>query len=197
MRWLTGGSFTILACTVVVGCAGVPGRPTSQQADRVQSADAVTPGQSADGTTAGSAQEPGTQPTSPAPQIPSPRVPPRSTKLPGVPGSPITYDNTLLGASPESAKESIEGEIGGKCGPDLCGVRVVTRPRGSEGCVSEISPMPVDPGGTVTVYHGPQCAEQRGELPAEQLPTEEPRTTPETEAETPPETPGTTGGGGG
>jgi hypothetical protein len=122
-----------------------------------------------------------------------------------VPGSPIKYDNTLFGAAPEVARDSIEREIGEKCGPGLCGVRVVTTPRGSEGCISEISPMPVHPGGTVTVYHGPQCAEQRGEVltgepSTEDPPTGEPGPTPENTPDpipepTPEASPGTTGSG--
>jgi hypothetical protein len=100
-------------------------------------------------------------------------APTEETDLPGVPGSPIDYDNTLFLAGPDGAKAGIERELGEKCGPDRCGVTVVIEQRGEGNCVTEISPRPVDPGGTVTVYVGPgQCEEQ----PEETEPPTDPTT---------------------
>ncbi|WP_410655016.1 hypothetical protein [Amycolatopsis sp. lyj-112] len=69
---------------------------------------------------------------------------------PGVPGSPITYDHTRLGASPPIAKSDIEDDIRRGC-PDgsLCGVKVVINGLGE--CISTITHSPVKPGGTVTI----------------------------------------------
>lgn len=175
MRWLAAGSSTILICAVALGCADEPGEPVSGQVGTIQSTGSAAPGEP-------EAESGVAEPVPPAPPVPTGRVTTKRTALPGVPGSPIRYDSTLLGASPEVAKSSIEAELAAQCGPDLCGVRVVLRPRGTEGCISEISPMPVDPGGTVTVHHGPQCAEQRGEtLPEDTRPedTQQENTQPE------------------
>ncbi|EMD28718.1 hypothetical protein [Amycolatopsis azurea] len=68
---------------------------------------------------------------------------------PGVPGSPIIYDHTRLGAAPETAKSDIEGDIRKVCGPKLCGVKVVISGKGD--CTASITLSPVKPGGTVTV----------------------------------------------
>ncbi|WP_037306372.1 hypothetical protein [Amycolatopsis orientalis] len=68
---------------------------------------------------------------------------------PGVPGSPIVYDHTRLGASPPIARSEIEGDIRKVCGPKLCGVKVVIT--GSGECISSITHSPVKPGGTVTI----------------------------------------------
>jgi hypothetical protein len=97
-------------------------------------------------------------------------------EAPGVPGSPIPYDNTLFNAGPDLAKQSIERQIAEQCGPDLCGVRVDIEQRGDGDCITEISPRPVQPGGTVTIYAGgSEC--DNGELePEPELPSEEPPT---------------------
>ncbi|WP_414937770.1 hypothetical protein [Amycolatopsis sp. cmx-11-51] len=68
---------------------------------------------------------------------------------PGVPGSPIIYDHTRLGAAPETAKSAIEGDIRKVCGPRLCGVRVIVVGEGE--CTASITRSPVKPGGTVTI----------------------------------------------
>ncbi|MEV6910152.1 hypothetical protein [Amycolatopsis sp. NPDC051071] len=69
---------------------------------------------------------------------------------PGVPGSPIIYDHTRLGASPAIAKAEIEGDIRNGCpGHGLCGVKVVIT--GSGECITSITHSPVKPGGTVTI----------------------------------------------
>ncbi|MCE7000231.1 hypothetical protein LZG04_36265 [Saccharothrix sp. S26] len=204
MRWLTGGTFTILACTVAVGCAAVPGQPTGQRAGEVRSAEPTTsehtghetPGRPGDGS--------GTRPEPSQPQIPSPRVPPGSANPPGVPGSPIKYDTTqLLGTGAEETKSTIEERIRGNrgCDRDLCGVTVTIAPRAGGNCVDEISPgappdggpASVQPGGTVRIFRGRPCF---GETTGETTTSSE-GTTPvhPTSATTPEPTTGTTGGG--
>lgn len=75
-----------------------------------------------------------------------------------MPGSPIRYDPSRLAQGPEEKKRTIEDQLREQCGPSRCHIEVVTKLRGSTGCISEISPNPVDRGGTVTIYHGPQCS---------------------------------------
>ncbi|TQM78280.1 hypothetical protein FHX81_0542 [Saccharothrix saharensis] len=148
MRWFTGETFTVLACTVAAGCAALPGQPTRQRADEVPSAEPTTSEHSAHGTPGRSGEGSATRPGTPEPQIPTPRVPQGSANPPGVPGSPIKYDTTeLVGAGVEETKETIEGRIRGNrgCDRDLCGVTVVV-PRVGGNCVSEISPG-APPGG--------------------------------------------------
>ncbi|KZB79458.1 hypothetical protein [Amycolatopsis regifaucium] len=72
---------------------------------------------------------------------------------PGVPGSPIEYDHTRIGAEPKIAKSDIEGDIRKACGPGLCGVKVVITGKGD--CTAHITPSPVKPGGRVTVTAAP------------------------------------------
>ncbi|MFJ6673774.1 hypothetical protein ACIQMJ_21925 [Actinosynnema sp. NPDC091369] len=182
----------------------MPGTPTSQQGEGNRPADSTTP----EHPTHGTAHAPGTQPVPPQPQIPSPRVPPRTTDaLPGVPGSPIKYDTTeLLGTDAAGTKATIEERIRGNrgCDRDLCGVTVVVTPRPGGKCVSEISPggppgggpASVQPGGTVRVYQGTPCfGETIGETTSSEGATPvhpTPEVTPES---TPEPTTGTTGSG--
>ncbi|WP_410604636.1 hypothetical protein [Amycolatopsis sp. lyj-90] len=71
------------------------------------------------------------------------------SKPPGVPGSPIIYDHTRLGAAPAIAQSDIQGDIRKACGPGLCGVKVVVVGEGE--CTASITHSPVKPGGTVTI----------------------------------------------
>ncbi|MFE9749895.1 hypothetical protein ACFYOT_33700 [Saccharothrix saharensis] len=202
MRWLTGGTFTILACTVVVGCTAVPGQPTRQRADEVRSAEPTTSEHSGHATPGQPEEGSGTRPATPEPQIPTPRVPRGSADPPGVPGSPINYDTTqLIGVGAEETKASIEERIRGNrgCDRDLCGVTVLVVPRAGGNCVSEISPgappgggpASVQPGGTVRIYRGTPCF---GETTEDTTSPEEtaPLPTPEPTSEA---TTGTTGSG--
>ncbi|MFD0203630.1 MULTISPECIES: hypothetical protein [Saccharothrix] len=221
MRWLTGGSSAIVVCAVVVGCAGVPGRPTAQRVDAVQSTGSVPPGRTAVDTpggtpgepSGGTPQQPGTRPEPPVSHHTTPYVPPRKTDLPGVPGSPITYDVTeLVGLEAEVVRQGVAADLrAANCGADLCGIRIVTSPPGSRDCVESVSPPPVYPGGTVTIHLGARCFgettpdevppdEVPPELPVDPTPDPVPETaTPETatpETATPETaTPGTTGSG--
>jgi hypothetical protein len=79
---------------------------------------------------------------------------PEVTDLPGVPGSPIEYDSTLLGNIATDVQQSIEGELAGKCGPDRCGVRVEISYRGDGICATKIAPDPVRPQETITIDAG-------------------------------------------
>ncbi|WP_181775271.1 hypothetical protein [Amycolatopsis pittospori] len=97
---------------------------------------------------------------------------------PGVPGSPIVYDHTRLGASPPIAKSDIEGDIRKACGADLCGVKVVIT--GSGECVSSITRSPVEPGGTVTI----KAVECKPEVTEETTTSESPASTSEQPTET-------------
>ncbi len=98
------------------------------------------------------------------------------SKPPGVPGSPIIYDHTRLGAAPKTAKSEIEGDIREVCGPKLCGVKVVIV--GSGECTASITRPPVKPGGTVTIK-AKACA------PEETTTSESPASSSEPPAETP------------
>ena len=142
-------------CAVLAGCdSGSPATPPAT-ADGSDGGGSGGTGDSGD--SGGSGGEP---------------APTEETELPGVPGSPIDYDNTLFLAGPDGAKAGIERELADKCGPDRCGVTVVIEQRGDGNCVTEISPRPVDPGGTVTVYVGPGQCEDEGPPPEETEPTD-------------------------
>lgn len=97
---------------------------------------------------------------------------------PGVPGSPIIYDHTRLGAAPKTAKSDIEDDIRKVCGPKLCGVKVVIV--GSGDCTASITLSPVKPGGRVTVK-AKACAP---EVTEETTTSESPASTSEQPAET-------------
>ncbi|MEU3623084.1 hypothetical protein BS329_32215 [Amycolatopsis coloradensis] len=97
---------------------------------------------------------------------------------PGVPGSPIIYDHTRLGAAPETAKSNIQGDIRKVCGPNLCGVKVVIVGKGD--CTASITLSPVKPGGTVTV-RAKACAP---EVTEEATTSESPASTSEQPTET-------------
>lgn len=198
MKWLVGGACAVLACVAVTGCASVPGRPTSPRVDTIQSTGSATSGNGPDETTL-KAPEPRPEqpePGTPAPQVPSPRVPPRTNGLPGAPGSPIKYDASRTAVAPAEMKVFVEEQLAELCGPDSCGVRVTTQRRGSEGCISEVSPNPVPRGGLVVIYHGPDCPGQGGEVSTGESPTAEPQPTPEDAPEPTSEAPpGTTGDG--
>ncbi|MEU4766301.1 hypothetical protein AB0H12_23900 [Actinosynnema sp. NPDC023794] len=119
----------------------------SSQLTTVQQTDAATPGGTAaeSGATESGAAEPeatesgaaesGTRWTPPAPR-------PTTTTAgkPGVPGSPILYDPSRLAQGPEEKKGTIEDQLEEQCGPSRCHIEVVTKLRGSTGCISEISP---------------------------------------------------------
>ncbi|PSL57745.1 hypothetical protein B0I31_102724 [Saccharothrix carnea] len=186
MRWLTGGSFAIVACAVVVGCGEVPGDPGP--AGRVRSAESASPGHSTAETTAetpsGTAQEspePETGPTTPAPRIPSPRVPPTTAKRPGVPGSPIDYNATYVGQPLDLAKGFLEAELKRVCANDpgeMCGITIKTvSPRPGDNCFVGAGPDPVPRGGTITIEGGP-CADGTGESVS--APVKPSESTPET-----------------
>jgi hypothetical protein len=100
------------------------------------------------------------------------------TDPPGVPGSPIVYDHTRLGASPPIAKSDIEGDIRKACGADLCGVKVVITGAGE--CISSITHSPVKPGGTVTI----KAVECKPEVTEETTTSESPASTSEQPTET-------------
>lgn len=72
---------------------------------------------------------------------------------PGVPGGPINYDpnRNYIGKPKGDVKADLEQQlrVEAKCGPSLCGVKVVFD--GREGCVEEITPSPVRRGGTITI----------------------------------------------
>ena len=162
MRWSTGGSFAILVCAAVVGCGAMPGRPTSQQVEAARSAESATPGDSSGGTTEDSAREPEQQP--PASRTPGPRVPPRTTDLPGVPGSPVTYDVTIFYAfPPDEVRQKIEDQLAPQlpphCRPDLCGITFRVEPQEGGDCVTSTAPLTVYPGGTITIFLGVECPE--------------------------------------
>lgn len=98
---------------------------------------------------------------------------------PGVPGSPITYDHTRLGASPPIAKSDIEGDIRRGCpGGGLCGVKVVISGLGE--CISTITHSPVKPGGTVTI----RAVACKPEVTEESTTSESPSSTSEQPSET-------------
>lgn len=78
---------------------------------------------------------------------------------PGVPGGPITYDTSraYIGGPKGYVKSGLEQQLReeAKCGPNLCGVKVVIS--GDEDCVEKITPSPVYPGGTITVFATMKC----------------------------------------
>jgi hypothetical protein len=131
----------VAVCVVVAGCGGstTPGDlpasdiPTSE----VSGLPAPTP----------EGQQPAPETRNDPRQNPDP---------PGVPGSPIDYDSTLLsapgGITPAGAKTSIEGELESKCEVNRCGVKVVIKGRGA--CAVAIGPDPVSPGQTITIVTG-------------------------------------------
>ncbi|MEV1118369.1 hypothetical protein AB0I91_25170 [Actinosynnema sp. NPDC049800] len=137
----------------------MPGKPVSSQLTTIQSTEASQEGTAAE-PEPGEATEPeatdpgggesGTRGTPPAPSS-------TTAGKPGAPGSPIRYDPSRLAQGPEEKKRTIEAQLEEQCGPSRCHIKVVTKLRGSTGCISEISPNPVDRGGTVIIYHGPQC----------------------------------------
>lgn len=133
----------VAACVILVGCGGssTPGEPSA-----------------------------GDVPTSEVPSLPAPTTrgqqPAPETSgggaaenpdQPGVPGSPIDYDSTLLeapgGITPDGVKGSIQRELENKCEVNRCGVKVVIKGRGA--CAVAIGPDPVYPGQTITIDTGP------------------------------------------
>ncbi|MGC7100969.1 hypothetical protein ACPZ19_40375 [Amycolatopsis lurida] len=107
-------------------------------------------------------------------QVPDPpggRTEPEVTdEPPDIPGGPIDYDNTRTGGgrSPKEVKADMEGQLSDKCGPKLCGVKVVIA--GSGKCTESVTPRPVRAGGRITVL-ARACLD--GEVPSEE-PSEEP-----------------------
>ncbi|MBB5857270.1 hypothetical protein ACFQ05_30680 [Amycolatopsis umgeniensis] len=97
---------------------------------------------------------------------------------PGVPGSPIIYDHTRLGAAPTIAQSDIRGDIRKACGPSLCGVKVVVVGKGE--CTASITHSPVKPGGTVTI----KAVECKPEVTEETTTSESPVSTGEHPTET-------------
>jgi hypothetical protein len=133
MKWLRGAAVTITAVGMlgVVGC----GQSTTPSTEETPTSEASTPQTAPD--------EPGSVvPKSPAS---------RQSRKPGVPDSPIDYDNTRTGfnISPAQARAAVEQDLRTKCGPGRCQVTVTTTGRGD--CVKSIGPRPVYPGGKVTV----------------------------------------------
>lgn len=156
-------------CAVLAGCdSGSPATPPATADGGSGSGDGSGDGSGGGGGSGGTGDSGGSGGGEPAPT--------EETGLPGVPGSPIDYDNTLFLAGPDGAKAGIERELAEKCGPDRCGVTVVIEQRGDGNCVTEISPRPVDPGGTVTVYVGPGQCEDEGPPPEETEPPTDPTT---------------------
>jgi hypothetical protein len=132
----------------VTGCGGpsVPGDPAGED---------VT-------TSAESPDDPASPTAEPPPPPPPPEKPdgPEPGSKPGVPGSPIDYDSTILGApggvSPKGAKANVEAELDeldDKCKTNRCGIKIVIN--GSGACATSISPDPVYPGQTITIDTGP------------------------------------------
>ncbi|MFE2757882.1 hypothetical protein ACFXGA_38360 [Actinosynnema sp. NPDC059335] len=76
-----------------------------------------------------------------------------------MPGSPIKYDASRIGQAPADMEAYIEEQLVSQCGRDACGVRVVPQLQGDQGCISKVAPNPVPRGGTVVIYHGPDCPE--------------------------------------
>ena len=133
-------------CVCVVGCGG-SSTPEESPAS-VTSSSEVTGLPSITG-----GQEPASETGNDPKENPDP---------PGVPGSPIDYDSTLLGApgiTPEGVKGSIEFDLERECGVNRCGVTV--KIEGSGNCAVKIGPDPVRPGQTVTVVAG-QCSSEEG-----------------------------------
>jgi hypothetical protein len=199
MKWLTGGSFAILACAVVAGCAEDPGRPVSGQATTVRSA--------APGDVGTAPAEPGTV-APPAPGEPTTRDAPGTDKddLPGVPGSPITYDPTnLQGLHPERVRRVIEervaAELPPQCRATLCGIKFAySTTQDGEKCFRSASPTTVYPGGTITLSVGLTCDQPERDEPVteESVPGEPEPGEPEPEEPAGPTTTTvTTAGGGG
>jgi len=134
MRRTSIGALIVLACLAVGGCGGgsTPSEdPPPSEASEVDSTTTDDGSGGDDGDGSGDGGE---------------------TDLPGVPGSPITYDHTVLLAGPVGAKADVERRIRDHCGADLCGVQVVYAGEGP--CVLSITPPPVEPGGTVTLELG-------------------------------------------
>lgn len=141
MKSASTGAVLVAVCVAVVGCgSSTPEEPPASDisATQVTGPTPVTEGQQDTPKKGGGPKE-----------NPDP---------PGVPGSPIDYDSTLLYApeiTPKTVKESIEGELESKCGMDRCRVKVVVE--GSGNCAVAIGPDPVFPDKTITVVAG-QCA---------------------------------------
>lgn len=133
MRRYHGGLIVGAACGALVACAGGSPIPGEQPADSP-----------VETTTRGGTDNPATT-TRDRPQTSqtSKREPP------GVPGSPIDYDSTVLAAGAKGARNSVLRELEEACGPGRCGVTVVIVGKGD--CAARIAPDPVYPGGTVTV----------------------------------------------
>lgn len=141
MRSMRIGAVLVAACVAVVGCgSSTPEEPPASDNSAIQ-VTGPTPAKEGQQITSEKGNGPEVEPD-----------------LPGVPGSPIDYDSTLLYApeiTPKTVKESIEIELESKCEVDRCGVKVVVE--GSGNCAVAIGPDPVFPGKTITVVAG-QCA---------------------------------------
>ncbi|QQQ79657.1 hypothetical protein IOD16_15395 [Saccharothrix sp. 6-C] len=159
MKWWTGGAFAILACAVAVGCADEPGRSVSGQvtAGRPEgSADPAAPVEP--GPTTGTRAGAPRSDTEPAPTARTRE----ETELPGVPGSPVTYDVTIFYAfPPDEVRRKIEVQLAPQlpahCRPDLCGITFEVEPREGGDCVTSTSPLTVYPGGVITIVLGAPC----------------------------------------
>ncbi|UQS23776.1 hypothetical protein L1857_13520 [Amycolatopsis thermalba] len=122
----------LLIGAALAGCAGGSPIPGEQPAD--------SPAEVTTTETAGTGADPTTTRTS-------------KSEPPGVPGSPIDYDSTLLLAGVAGARAEILATLREECGPGLCGVKVVVSGRGE--CAASIGPDPVLPGGTITIRAKP------------------------------------------
>ena len=134
MRRCLGGLLIGAACAATVACGG--GSPIPGEPGQVDSPVEVTTtgGETSGATTTGTTRE---------------RTRTSESKPPGVPGSPIDYDSTVLPAGARGARNSVLRELEEACGPGRCGVTVVIAGDGE--CAARIAPDPVSPGGTVTV----------------------------------------------
>ncbi|MFI9007549.1 hypothetical protein ACIGNX_10000 [Actinosynnema sp. NPDC053489] len=192
MRWpTTGGCFTILACAVLAGCATTPQGPPTTPAGGSLPAES---GAARDTATA----EPGAT-TSPAPGG-VPATAERTTRdLPGVPGSPVTYDVTNFeGHFPDEVEakitEQLRPKLPPRCRDTLCGITFDVESQDGGNCVTHAAPPTVHPGEKITIFLGQTCPPSSGQVTAT---TTEPavETTTTTTARTTTRTTGTTGSG--
>lgn len=156
---MCGGAVLAAVCVVVVGCGGSTPSETPPASDLPTS-------------------EVSGQPSASDGQQPAPEVPDRPKENPdppGVPGSPIDYDSTLLYApeiTPQGIKGSIEGELERSgCGANRCGVTVEIAGTGK--CAVKIEPDPVYPGGTVTIVTGECTPDEEPPPPEDEIPPSE------------------------
>lgn len=158
---------TAIAALTLAGCDGASAPRDTAPADETTGGSVTTQ----------IAPTASSQPGEPAPAVPRGGGHTDDPDQPGVPGSPISYDHTRLGASPGIAQSDIRGDIKKVCGANLCGVKVLVTGEGD--CISSITESPVKPGGTVKIQAVPckpevteEATTSESQAPASEQPSE-------------------------